>query len=46
MSNDAESLGYAKYAETLHLLAEEYVEEAKRNIQSHKREQECLQENE
>lgn len=46
MSNDAESLGYAKYAETLHLLAEEYVEEAKRNIQNHKREQECLQENE
>ena len=46
MSNDAESLGYAKYAEILHLIAEEYVEEAKRNIQSHKREQECLQENE
>lgn len=40
MANKAEDLGYANYAETLRHIAIDYVEQANRNIQECKREQE------
>lgn len=40
MANDAESLGYSRYAETLALLSQEYINQAENNILECKRDQE------
>lgn len=37
----AESMGYAKYAETLRLVADGYIKEAEHNIREHKLRQEA-----
>lgn len=37
----AESIGYAKYAETLRLICEDYIREAESNIKEHRLEQEA-----
>lgn len=40
MAEEAESLGYANYAETLRMIADTYINEAKRNIKEYKQEKE------
>ena len=35
-----ESMGYAKYAETLRLISDDYIKEAEHNIREHQLEQE------
>ena len=42
MAELAESMGYAKYAETLHSIADDYKQEAEENIREHRMEQEAL----